>query len=189
MAIQPPTIRVLVVDEDKAACDQLEGFLQKEAFEVRTITDPTRAEAEIRKSEFHVLITELAMPKLSGLEVIRRVRKVDTDVAIIVFTASASLDTAREAIRYSVDAYISKPFNPEEFRELLAEVIAKKGLARTPEDQLHRVIGNIIRDLRRDRLRPLRPLCARLRLRPATRTQGHALQRRDRLHQAPLTLL
>jgi two-component system OmpR family response regulator len=129
----------------------LQSFLEKDGYEVRTLTDPTKAEPEIRKADYHLLVLDLVMPKLSGLELIRRIRKIDSDIAIIILTAFPSLESAREAIRYCVDGYVAKPFNWDEFRELLSEVIAKKGLARTPEDQLHRVIGNIIRDLRRDK--------------------------------------
>jgi DNA-binding NtrC family response regulator len=151
VAIEPPTIRFLVVDEDRAACEQMKEFLEREGFEVRAVTDPTTVEAEVRRADLHVLVLELEMKQLSGLETIKRVRKIDTDLAIIIYTSHPSFESAQEAIRYAIDAYVTKPFREEDFRHLLAEVIAKKGLTRTPEDQLHRVIGNIIRDLRRDK--------------------------------------
>jgi DNA-binding response OmpR family regulator len=142
---------VLCVDTDKSFNDQLAHFLEREGFDAKPLSDPTKTEAEVRKADYHVMIIDLAMPKLNGLEIIRRIRKIDTDIGIIVVTGHPSLDSAREAIRYAVDGYLAKPVNWDEFRELLGEVVAKKGLARTPEDQLHRVIGNIIRDLRRDK--------------------------------------
>ena len=151
MPIQAPKIRALAVDDDRAFAEQMQTFLEREGLDARTLTDPTKTEAELRKADFHVLVTDIVMHKLSGLELIRRVRRIDSDIGILVVTAHPSLDSAREAIRYSVDAYIPKPVNWDELHDILSDVLIKKGLVRTPEDQLHRVIGNIIRDLRRDK--------------------------------------
>ena len=76
-------------------------------------------------------------------------------------TGHPTLESAREAIRYSVDAYIPKPVDWDALRDLLGDVLVKKGLARTPEEQLHRVIGNIIRDLRRDKNLTLKDMARR----------------------------
>ncbi len=151
MAIQAPKIRALAVDDDRLFADEMQGFLEREGLDARTLTDPTKTEVELRKADVHVLVVSLAMAKVTGIDLVRRVRRMDSDVAILVVTGQPSLESAREAIRYSVDAYLPKPLNWDELREVLADVLVKKGLCRTPEDQLHRVIGNIIRDLRRDK--------------------------------------
>src|SRR5204862_3687520 len=91
------------------------------------------------------------MPKLDGIEVLKRVRAIDSDVAVIMFTAHPNLDTAVASMKLDAVDYIKKPFNVDEFREVLARVMKKKGLARTPEEQLHKIIGDTIRNLRKEK--------------------------------------
>jgi DNA-binding NtrC family response regulator len=81
------------------------------------------------------------MPKLDGIEVLRRIRAIDKDIAVVIFTAHPNLDSAVASMKLDAVDYIKKPFNADEFREVLSRVMRKKGLARTPEEQLHRVIA------------------------------------------------
>ncbi len=146
-----PAVRILIVDDDKAICDYMQTLLEKDGFIVKTMSDPTLVEDEVRSGDYHVLILDVMMPKLDGIEVLKRVRSIDTDVAVIMFTANPNLDTAVASMKLDAVDYIKKPFNVDEFREVLARVMRKKGLARTPEEQLHRVIGDTIRNLRKEK--------------------------------------
>jgi len=88
---------------------------------------------------------------MDGIEVLKRIRKVDNDIAVVIFTGFPNLESAVASMKLDAVDYIKKPFNVDEFREVLARVMRKKGLARTPEEQLHRVIGDTIRNLRKDK--------------------------------------
>ena len=151
MPIEVPSVRILIVDDDKAICDYMQTLLEKDGFTVKALSDPTLVEDEVRQGDYHVLILDLMMPKLDGIEVLKRVRAIDTDVAVIIFTAHPNLDTAVASMKLDAVDYIKKPFNVDEFREVLARVMRKKGLARTPEEQLHRIIGDTIRMLRKEK--------------------------------------
>ena len=105
----------------------------------------------MREGGYHLIILDLMMPKLDGIEVLRRVRKIDSDVAVVIFTGFPDLESAVASMKLDAVDYLKKPFNVDEFREVLARVMRKKGLARTPEEQLHRVIGDTIRGLRKDK--------------------------------------
>src|SRR5687767_5783799 len=129
----------------------MQTLLEKDGFTVKTMSDPTLVEDEVRQGEYHVMILDVMMPKLDGIEVLKRVRAVDSDVAVIMFTAHPNLDTAVASMKLDAVDYIKKPFNVDEFREVLARVMKRKGLARTPEEQLHRIIGDTIRTLRKDK--------------------------------------
>ena len=98
-----------------------------------------------------VILLDLRMPKVDGIEVLRRIRKLDTDIAVVIFTGYPNLESAVASMKLDAVDYIKKPFNVDEFREVLARVMRKKGLARTPEEQLHRVIGDTIRNLRKEK--------------------------------------
>jgi DNA-binding response OmpR family regulator len=159
--IEVPSVRILIVDDDKAICDYMQTLLEKDGFTVKTLSDPTLVEDEIRQGEYHVMILDVMMPKLDGIEVLKRVRAVDSDVAVIMFTAHPNLETAVASMKLDAVDYIKKPFNVDEFREVLARVMKRKGLARTPEEQLHRIIGDTIRTMRKERELTLKQMSRR----------------------------
>lgn len=161
MAIDVPSVRILIVDDDKAICDYMQTLLEKDGFVVRTVSDPTLVEEEVRQGSFHVIILDLMMPKLDGIEVLQRIRGVDSDVAVVIFTAHPNLDSAVASMKLDAVDYIKKPFNVDEFRQVLARVMKKKGLARTPEEQLHRIIGDTIRNLRKGKELTLKQMSRR----------------------------
>ncbi|MFW5875519.1 MAG: response regulator [Myxococcota bacterium] len=154
-------VKVLVVDDDKAIRDFMETFLAKDGFQVKSLSDPVDAPEEIKADGYHLVILDLMMPKVDGLEVLRRIRKVDTDVAVVIFTGYPSLDSAVQSMKLDAVDYLRKPFNPEEFREVIDRVMRKKGLLRSPEENLHRVIGETIRNLRKDRGLTLKQMARR----------------------------
>jgi DNA-binding NtrC family response regulator len=90
------------------------------------------------------------MPKLDGVEVLQRIRKVDSDIAVVIFTGFPSLETAVQSMKLDAVDYLKKPFDPDDFREVIGRVMRKKGLLRSPEENLHRVIGETVRNLRKE---------------------------------------
>lgn len=161
MSKQLAAVRVLVVDDDRAICDYMETFLSKDGFEVKTLSDPSGAPEEVKTGGYHLVVLDLMMPKMDGLQVLERIRKVDNDVAVVIFTGYPSLETAVQSMKLDAVDYLKKPFNPEEFRVVVDRVMRKKGLLRTPEENLHRVIGETIRNLRKDRNLTLKQMARR----------------------------
>jgi two-component system OmpR family response regulator len=164
MSKQLAAVRVLVVDDDRAICDYMETFLAKDGFEVKTLNDPSSAAEEVKVGGYHLVVLDLMMPKMDGLQVLERIRKVDNDVAVVIFTGYPSLETAVQSMKLDAVDYLKKPFNPEEFRVVVDRVMRKKGLLRTPEENLHRVIGETIRTLRKDRNLTLKQMARRTNL-------------------------
>jgi DNA-binding NtrC family response regulator len=154
-------VRVLVVDDDKAICEYMETFLSKDGFDVKTLNDPSHAPDEVKNGGYHLVVLDLMMPKMDGLAVLEKIRKVDNDVAVVIFTGYPSLDTAVQSMKMDAVDYLKKPFNPEEFRVVVDRVMRKKGLLRSPEENLHRVIGETIRNLRKDRNLTLKQMARR----------------------------
>jgi two-component system, OmpR family, response regulator len=159
--IEVPAVQILIVDDDPAICDYMQTLLEKDGFAVRTLSDPTTVEDEIRQKTYHVIILDLMMPKLDGIEVLKRIRALDSDIAVVMFTAHPNLDSAVASMKLDAVDYIKKPFNVDEFREVLARVMKKKGLARTPEEQLHKVIGDTIRTMRKEKELTLKQMSRR----------------------------
>lgn len=158
MAMQ---VNILIVDDDQDICDYMKTMLETAGYSVSTLSDPTEATDLIRGEEFHLLIIDLMMPKMDGIELIQRIRKIDSDIAIIVFTGYASVETAVEALKLDVSDYVRKPFDIEEFRDKIAEILKKKGLLLNPEAELHKTIGANIRGIRKERDLTLKQLSRR----------------------------
>ncbi|MEZ4286956.1 MAG: response regulator [Polyangiales bacterium] len=161
MAKSLAPVRVLVVDDDPAICEFMETFLAKDGFQVKTLSDPKKAPNLIKDGGYHLVVLDLMMPQMGGVEVLERIRKVDTDIAVVIFTGYPSLESAVQSMKLDAVDYLKKPFNPDEFRDVLDRIMRKKGLLRTPEENLHRVIGETIRGLRKDRGLTLKQMARR----------------------------
>lgn len=157
----PSHIRILIIDDDQDICEYMKTMLEATGYGVDTLQDPTKAVDQIRDTEYHLLIVDLMMPRMDGIELIQRIRKVDSDVAVVVFTGYPSVETAVDALKLNVSDYVRKPFDHEEFREKIVEVLRKKGLLRNPEEELHRAIGANIRRIRKERDLTLKQLARR----------------------------
>ena len=153
--------KILIVDDDQDICEYMETMLEANGYEVDTISDPTTVVEAIRATEYHVLVIDLMMPELVGIELIQQIRRIDTDVAIVVSTGYPSVDTAVDALKLNVSDYIRKPFDIEEFREMIADVLRRKGILLNPEEELHRSIGAIVRRIRKEQDLTLKQLARR----------------------------
>jgi two-component system OmpR family response regulator len=161
LPIEVPSVRILIVDDDKEIRDFMQSLLEKDGFIVKTLGDPTLVEDEVRQGDYHVMILDLMMPKMDGIEVLKKIRAIDSDIAVVIFTAHPNLDSAVASMKLDAVDYIKKPFNVDEFREVLSRVMKKKGLARTPEEQLHKIIGDTIRTMRKEKELTLKQMSRR----------------------------
>jgi len=155
---------VLVVDDEQDIREYLQDFLNSEGFEVTTLADPSLAVARIRDEVFHLVVLDLMMPKISGLELLAQIRAVDDDIAVIILTGHPSLETASASIQHEVSAYIEKPIAAAEFRDVIQRIAKRKGLVLRREDELHAAIGRQIRDLRKNRGLTLKQMARRTNL-------------------------
>jgi DNA-binding NtrC family response regulator len=157
-------LSLLVVDDDKDVCEYLEDFLSHDGYRVVTVSDPTQVVDVLRQSEFHICIIDLMMPKLSGIDLLGLIRKVDNDLAVIILTGYPSLETATASIEHDVSAYIKKPFSVDDFRAVIERIARKKGLVLRKEDELHQTIGRNIREMRKARGLTLKQMSRRTKL-------------------------
>lgn len=117
--------RVLVIDDEKRMCDSLEALLTDSGYEVATFQDSAAAAAEIRTGRFDLIISDIKMPGMTGLDLLRIARKVDPQALVVLMTAYGSLETALDAINQGAYDYLLKPV---EFPQL--ELVIKRGLER-----------------------------------------------------------
>ena len=108
MPLELPAVRILIVDDDKAICEYMQTLLERDGFQVKTLSDPTGVEEEVRSGGYHMIILDLMMPKLDGIEVLRRVRKLDTDIAVVIFTGFPNLESAVASMKFSTPSTTSR---------------------------------------------------------------------------------
>ena len=152
---------ILVVDDDHDVCEYLHDFLTSEGHAVTVQADSTEVVREIQKQDYHVVVLDLMMPKLSGIDLLAQIRSADSDIAVIILTGYPSLETATSSITLDVSAYIRKPFSAGEMRDALARIAKKKGLLLRREEELHATIGRNIRELRKERSLTLKQMSRR----------------------------
>jgi DNA-binding NtrC family response regulator len=120
--------RVLVVDDEPIALKNLERALEREGYEVTAAASGQGALKLLRAHAFDVVLTDLKMEKVDGLQVLQRCRELDPDAEVILVTGYASVDTAIEAIKRGAYHYVAKPFKLDEVRNVVREAAAKVAL-------------------------------------------------------------
>lgn len=144
------TINILIIDDDREVCEYMELLLEQKGYEVQAETDPEQGIARLKEEEFHVVVLDIMMPEINGMEALEQIRSFDSDIAIIIFTGYPSVDTARTSMQYDVSDYIKKPFDVDEFTDSLERILRDKGLLFDPEEKLLETIGQNIRERRKE---------------------------------------
>ncbi len=116
-----PVSRVLIVDDEVNLRKVLAAMLRKEGYEVSVAADGEQALAELDKNGADVVISDLVMPKVGGMEILTHVREKNPDVPVIIITAHGTVDSAVEAIKRGAFDYITKPFEQAELRAVVAK--------------------------------------------------------------------
>jgi DNA-binding NtrC family response regulator len=122
--------RIAVLDDEQRMVDIIAMVLRREGYEVRTFTRPGEALAELEARPCDLLLTDLKLPELSGVEVLQRARELDPELPVILITAHASVATAIEAMRAGAFDYVEKPFDNTELKTLVRRALDVNRLSR-----------------------------------------------------------
>ena len=127
MDIKP---RLLVVDDEAIALKNLEHVLKKEGYDLTSTQSGPQALKIIEKEEFDLVLTDLKMERVDGMQVLKRVRELHPETEVIMITGFATVDSAIDAMKGGAYHYISKPYKLDEVRKVVAEAIEKVRLKR-----------------------------------------------------------
>jgi two-component system, NtrC family, response regulator PilR len=122
--------RILVVDDDQGMREFLEIMLTQEGYSVSTASDAGRALSRCRKEAFDLIITDLKMPKMDGIEFLREVKNLSPEALVILITAYATGETAVTAMHEGAYDYIEKDFAIDDLKKIIRDALAKKGVKR-----------------------------------------------------------
>ncbi len=120
------TARILIVDDETIARENLGYVLRKEGFETVCVDSGMKALQELEKSDFDLVMTDLRMPGMDGMEVVEQTREKYPATEIIVVTGYATVTTAVEAMQKGAFYYLPKPYQIDEVRILVHQASGKK---------------------------------------------------------------
>jgi DNA-binding NtrC family response regulator len=122
--------KLLIVDDERIALKNLEHALKKEDYEVVATQSGANALALLEKQQFDVVLTDLRMEKVDGMQVLNKCRESWPDSEVIMITGFATLESAVDAMKHGAFYYIAKPFRLDEVRKVVAEALEKIRLKR-----------------------------------------------------------
>ena len=120
--------KILVVDDDQGIREFLEIMLTKEGYDVTVANDATKALSRCKKEHFDLILTDLKMPKVDGIEFLKSVKDVCPETMVILITAYASPETAVSAMKEGAYDYIEKGVDIDELKSIISSALDKKGV-------------------------------------------------------------
>jgi DNA-binding NtrC family response regulator len=145
--LEPP--RVLAVDDEEVVCESIRRVLSQEGYHVTTTTSAREGVELIRKEVFDLLLLDIKMPDIDGIEFLRETRAVSPETEVLIVTGYATIETAVEAMKLGAFDYLEKPVSPPQLIVAAARALERKHLIdltrrlRSELETRHR-IGNVI---------------------------------------------
>ncbi len=123
-----PRAQILVVDDDKTMRDACHQILTRQGFQVEQAANARQGLGLLEGSSFDVILLDLVMPDLDGLETLKKIKSLDTDCEVIIITGYGSIPTAVEAMKAGAFHFLSKPFAPDDLRTVITRALEKRRL-------------------------------------------------------------
>jgi len=120
--------RILVVDDELIVCESCQRILDEEGYEVEVALSGQEAFEKMKESLFDIVITDLKMPTIDGIDVLKYIRKEFPDTIVIMITGFSTVETAVEAMKLGAFDYIPKPFTPDEVSVVVKKALEKRSL-------------------------------------------------------------
>ena len=117
------TSHIVIIDDEPITRKQLRRILEKTGYSVSTFSSPQRALKHMEEAFCHLVISDVRMPTMNGLELMSRVKARFPETEVILITGYASLDGAVEATKEGAFYYLEKPFTPDQVRERVRQAL------------------------------------------------------------------
>ncbi|HDS09844.1 MAG TPA: response regulator, partial [Firmicutes bacterium] len=106
--------KVLIIEDEKKMREVLQLYLEKKNYEVLLAEDGVVGVEMARKNDISCVVTDLKMPRMNGIDVLKNIKEINNDIPVIIITAFGTIDTAIQAIKIGAYDYITKPFDIKE---------------------------------------------------------------------------
>lgn len=110
---------ILILDDEPIVSKRLQPALEKKGYEVESFYESAKAMARIRERTFDIVVTDLKMEGVDGMQFLAEVKKLSPRTEVIVITGFATMDTAKESMRKGVFDFLAKPFKLGEIQEVI----------------------------------------------------------------------
>lgn len=121
-------VRILVVEDEEIVRNLLYDTLSKTGYKVKAALDGQDAITQIEKELFEIVITDLKMPGMDGIELLRRIQKINQDICVLIITAYSTVESAVSAMKLGAYDYICKPFEHEEIKVIIEKAVVRQRL-------------------------------------------------------------
>ncbi|MBW2344867.1 MAG: sigma-54-dependent Fis family transcriptional regulator [Deltaproteobacteria bacterium] len=115
--------KILIVDDELIMRESLAGWLERDGHHMETAASGEEALLKLKDTRFDILLVDIKMEGISGLEVLKQVKASDPDTAVVMITAYGSISTAIEAMKNGAFEYLLKPFDPDELGVLIEKIV------------------------------------------------------------------
>lgn len=115
--------KILIIDDEEGAGQELTEILEGEGYDALVANNGEQAKAIIAKTPLDLVLLDLKLPDVNGLDLVKNIRETGRDTYIIIITAYGSLDSAKRALREDIYDYITKPFKPEKLLEIIKKAL------------------------------------------------------------------
>jgi len=117
---------ILILDDEPIVSKRLKPSLEKKGYDVETFTASLAAMKRVKEKKFDIVITDLKMEGIDGMQFLTEVKKGSPDTEVIVITGFATMDTAKESFQKGVFDFLAKPFKLGEIAEVIKKAESKK---------------------------------------------------------------
>ncbi len=117
--------KILVVDDESSLREMLSILLRRENYLVEQATDGADALTKVKENRYDLIISDIQMPKMTGIQLLRQLRELDNDVTVLMITAFSSTEEAVEAMKLGAYDYITKPFKNDEIRLVIKNALER----------------------------------------------------------------
>ena len=121
--------RILILDDEPIVCKRLKPAFQKAGYEVETFIDSAAAMARIEEKQFDIVITDLKMEGIDGMQFLTRIKDIAPETGVVVITGFATAETARESLRGGAFDFVAKPFKLSDILEIVNSLKEKMARA------------------------------------------------------------
>lgn len=135
-------ISILIVDDEESVRDSLSNWFVEDGYSVECAENAKKALHMLEDREFDIILADIKMPGMDGMEMHRRIRALNKDSIVIIMTAFASVDTAVQALKDGAFDYITKPFDPDDLSHLIRNAAAQIAL-RSENEALRRRVTTL----------------------------------------------
>jgi len=134
-------LRILIIDDDPGCLDSLKSSLELSGHDCEAFTQPKKAIKAYKKNRHNIIITDMKMPVMTGLEVLKEIKSVNSEAKVIIITAYGDVETAISAVNNHAYAFFGKPLNFNELMETLEKAEKDQEAKKLTREEYEKLIS------------------------------------------------